>query len=176
MIEKTIKFKDLEGNEVTKTFHFHMSIDDALELEFWKKGGLKDYVDKAVQDEDNRAIYRLFKNMIQKSYGVKHEDGIQFVKSKKLTRTFIQSDAFSEFIIELVSDPKKAIEFFNALVPKEAVDRMAANAESARSEAKSYTRAELLTMTDEEFDKVAGTNPAKMSKDHLVVAMERKNR
>ena len=56
--------------------------------------------------------------MILNSYGEKSDDGKRFIKSEEMKEGFKQTNAYSELVMELVSDENKAADFVNALVPK----------------------------------------------------------
>jgi hypothetical protein len=168
MYTKTIPFKDLDGNDVAEEFHFHLTKADLVEIQISHKGGIHAYLKRITEEEDEKAAYGIFKDLVLRAIGRRGEDGRQFLKSKEISDGFMQTDAYSEFLLKLLSDAKEASEFINGVFPKEVVEQMAANE-------KEHTIEELQAMTDEEFFKIAGTNPATMSKNQLVVAMGRKN-
>ena len=60
----------------------------------------------------------LFKELLQKSYGVKSDDGKRFIKSKELTEAFVQTEAYSELFVILASNADEATEFVNGIIPK----------------------------------------------------------
>ena len=51
------------------------------------------------------------------SYGVKSEDGRQFVKSKKARDEFANSEAFAELFSEIALNTEAASAFVNAVIP-----------------------------------------------------------
>lgn len=123
MISKKIKFTDYNGNEHEDTFYFHISKAEALELETEVPGGLSASLKKAAEDNDATEIIRSIRMIILKAYGVKSEDGMRFKKSKEILEDFEQSEAFSELLIELLSDGKEATAFVTGILPKDLADK-----------------------------------------------------
>ena len=129
MIKKTITFEDLEGNKVTQDFYFHLSKAELLEMEISTSGGLKASMERLIAKRDGEAVISTYKDLILKSYGEKSLDGLRFMKEdengRPLYKDFMQTEAYSELFASLVTDDKAAAEFFNGVLPKEIVEKMA---------------------------------------------------
>ena len=135
MHKKEITFKTVDGDEITRTFRFHISEPEFAELNWGsREGTLKELMDAAVGSEDVGAILRLFEKVIKTAYGKRSEDGITFDKTPELTRQFIQSDAYSVLFIELMADPNVAADFMQKVMP----ERMEQITETARPEPQDY--------------------------------------
>lgn len=119
MIKETLTYKDFNGEERTEDFYFHMT---KLEwLRFDKKyGGIREYITKAIRDNDEYGVLNLLEELVQTSYGEKSSDGIRFVKSQEITDRFVQTEAYSDMIIGFLMDTQKGINFFNSLAPADA--------------------------------------------------------
>ena len=52
------------------------------------------------------------------AYGQKSADGRRFVKSEELTQEFLQTEAYSELFIKLLTDENAASDFINGIIPK----------------------------------------------------------
>jgi hypothetical protein len=167
MLKKTITFEDLDGNQTTKDFYFNLSKAELLEMKM--TNGLEEYLRSVVTSSDGSVVMAAFKDLIGRAVGERTESG-RFIKSPEITADFLSSDAYSELLMSLVSDDNNSIDFFNGIVPKDLA--AAVQADSKRE----YSAEELLTMDQDEFDRIAGTDPNKMSRDHLLVAMQRRNR
>ena len=130
MLKKTITFHDLDGNEVTQDFWFHLSKAELLEMEISTTGGLKDSMQRLIDKRDGEAVMKTFKDLILKSFGERSLDGLRFVKEdengRPLYKDFMQTEAYSELFTELVTDDKAAADFFNGVLPKEVAEAMAA--------------------------------------------------
>lgn len=120
MLKKTITYEDYDGNQRTEDFYFNLS---KAELTDWltTSGGysLDKVMEKLIKTENGKEIMEVFKDLIYRAYGEKSLDGRRFVKSKEVKDNFVETEAYSVLYMELVSDAKKAAEFFNAIMPKE---------------------------------------------------------
>lgn len=129
MIKKTIKFHDLDGNEVTQDFWFHLSQAELLEMEISTSGGLKEAMQRLIDKRDGENIIKTYKELILQSYGERSLDGLKFMKEdaegRPLYKDFMQTDAYSVLFTSLVTDDEAAAEFFNGVLPKEIVEKMA---------------------------------------------------
>ena len=118
MVIKTIKYEDYNGNVREEKFYFNLSKAEILEMEASKNGGLSAYIQRIAEEQDAPKIMELFKELLQKSYGVKSDDGKRFIKSKELTEAFVQTEAYSELFVLLASNSDEATEFVNGIIPK----------------------------------------------------------
>lgn len=115
MIKKTITYTDYEGIQHTDDFYFNLSRAELIKMEYSIQGGLMKKIEKLSKSVDPTQIMPLFSDIILKSYGVKSDDGKRFIKSKELSEEFSQTEAYSELLVELFSDPDKAGEFIRGL-------------------------------------------------------------
>lgn len=177
MIPRTITYKDLDGNDVTEEFHFHFNNVEALEFAAQYKGSPGAVIQKAFEniksgndaDENEMIILKFFRELVAGSIGRRSESGKSFIKNHEYCSEFMNSDAYSTLFFDLVSDEKFAAEFVNGVFPKDMADIMAPKKPA-------YTEQQLLDMSDEEFDRVVGKDPMKLSKEQLMIAMKRRNR
>ena len=118
MYKKTIKYTDFDGNEREDTLYFNLSKIEITELEMSYPGGYANKLKEIGNSGDNREIFHVFKSIVEKSYGVKSEDGRHFRKSPELTADFTDSAAFDQFMFDLLSDGGyTAAEFVNGIMP-----------------------------------------------------------
>ena len=117
MLKKSITYEDFDGNEVTEEFHFHLSKADLVELEMSKRGGLEAWLKRVSESQDGAAIMAEFKKLIGISIGKKSPDGRRFEKNLDIRNDFMQSPAYDVLFMELVTDPTKAAEFVNGIIP-----------------------------------------------------------
>lgn len=118
MLKKNITFEDFNGNTVNEDHYFHLSKADLIELEVSHSGGLQAWITRIIETEDAKALIEEFKKLILSSYGKKSEDGRRFIKDAELRDDFKSSPAYEELFMELVTNPDKASEFVNGIVPK----------------------------------------------------------
>ena len=118
MLKKTITYTDYDGNERTEDFYFNISKAELTELQYSVKGGLKNILEKAVQEKDGPTIMQLSKEIVLKAYGVKSNDGRRLMKSEELTKEFSETEAYVNLFMELATDEKAAIAFAEGVMPK----------------------------------------------------------
>ena len=118
MLKKKITYTDYNDEERTEDFYFNISKAELVLMESSVTGGMRQRLEKIVQSRDNVAIMEVFKDLIHRSYGVKSDDGKRFIKSEELSNEFEQTEAYSELVLELLSDADAASKFVNAILPK----------------------------------------------------------
>lgn len=119
MLKQTIEYTDYDGYKVIEELHFNLNKAELMEMQLSTQGGLAEHLQKIVNDNDQQQIMAVFKNIILKAYGKKSEDGKRFIKSKELTEEFVQSEAYSELFMKLISDEQAATNFMNGIIPNE---------------------------------------------------------
>ena len=117
MLKKTITYTDYNGIERTEDFYFNLKKSEIMEMEMSTDGGLSEMIKKIVATKDIPSLMSIFKKFILKAYGEKSPDGKRFIKSKELSESFEQTEAYSELFMELATSDKAAAEFINGLVP-----------------------------------------------------------
>lgn len=118
MIKKTITYTDYEGNSRTEDHYFNLSRAEIIEMDLSRTGGLQKLVEKIVSEQDTKKLIELLKEMIVASYGEKSPDGKRFIKKPELTESFLQSEAYSELLVEFFTNPDSAAAFFAGVAPK----------------------------------------------------------
>jgi hypothetical protein len=117
MLKKTITYTDYNQAERTEDFYFNLTKAEVMEMEMSTSGGLAEMIKKIVAAKDAPAIIKVFKDLILKAYGEKSPDGKRFIKSEEITTAFAQTEAYSQLFMELATDPDKAAEFVNGIIP-----------------------------------------------------------
>lgn len=124
MLKKTIAYNDYNGVERNEDFYFNLSKAELIEMEMGITGGFSEMIRKILKEQDTPALFKIFKELLLKSYGEKSDDGKRFIKSEEISRSFEQTDAYSTLLMELVSDAEKASEFFNAIIPADLTENI----------------------------------------------------
>lgn len=131
MLKKTIQYIDFNGNEVTEDFYFNLTKAEIAEMELENanvgkdgtvSGGMQAMLNDVIESGSGKRIIEVFKDIIARSYGVKTEDGKRFIKSKELYEEFSQTEAYSAFFMEIVTNADYASEFIRAVVPADLTD------------------------------------------------------
>ena len=131
MVVKKIKYTDFNGVEREEEFMFNLTEAEITEMELTTDGGLSDSIKKIISAQDTPEIIKTFKMLLLKSYGEKSADGRRFIKSEELTEAFTQTNAYSQFFMELATDDKAAIAFINGIIPDSMRERVAENGSNA---------------------------------------------
>lgn len=119
MLTKKITYEDFNGNTVTEECQFHLTKSELMKMELGETGGMYATLEKMVKENNTPALVKYFDKFITSSYGKKSEDGKRFVKNPQQTLEFIQSLAYDELVVELLSNPDEAAAFFQGILPKE---------------------------------------------------------
>lgn len=131
MLKRTITYTDYNGVERTEDFYFNLSKAEIMEMELSTEGGMADMISKIVSAQDTPSIIKIFKDLLLKAYGEKSPDGKRFIKSKELSDSFSQTEAYSILFMELATDADAASKFVNGIIPsdvaKAASERMNEN-------------------------------------------------
>ena len=124
MLKKTIEFEDFNGNHRKEDHYFNLTKSEIMKMEMSTKGGMTEMINNIIAAQDTPAILKIFEDLVAASYGRKSLDGREFEKSDEIFAKFKSSNAYDELFMELISEPKKAADFFNGLVPKELADKV----------------------------------------------------
>ena len=126
MIKQEIKYTDYNDVERVETHYFHLSNADLLDMQMENGGGLDVVPKRMIEVNDGPSIYKIIKDLIQRSYGVKDING-GFDKDPALLKKFMNTEAYSEFITSLIADPDKLLAFVKGIMPKKIQEQIAAN-------------------------------------------------
>lgn len=128
MLKKTINYTDFDGNPVSEVFCFNLTKAECIDLDFMyeEHGGLKEYLSNLVKkiqaDPDHapkRPMYEFLKLMIRMSVGKRV--GNKFVKNDEIANEFLQTEAYSEFLMDLLNtekNPNGVEEFMSGILPE----------------------------------------------------------
>ena len=117
MLKKTITYTDYNGKERIEDFYFHLNQAELFEMEVSTTGGLLEYLNKIVAEQNGAALMKMFKDLILKAYGEKDLDGKHFNKSEVISNKFSQTEAYSVLFMELVTNADAAADFINGMIP-----------------------------------------------------------
>lgn len=124
MLKKTIEFEDFNGNKRKEDHYFNLTKSEIMKMEMSTKGGLTEMINNVIAAQDTPAVLKIFEDLVAASYGRKDADGRGFVKSQEIFESFKYTNAYDELFMELISDPKKAAEFFNGLIPADLAEKV----------------------------------------------------
>jgi hypothetical protein len=119
MIKKDITFDNLDGESITRSFWFNLNKAELAKLQLEHEGGYEGYVQEALKAEDTKKIIALFDELLSKAYGIRDQDGVTFRKNPEYWAAFMESDAYSELFVDLLTHPKETGIFFAGIVPRD---------------------------------------------------------
>lgn len=175
MLKKTIKFKDLEGNDLVEDFYFHLSKTELVELDLEMDGGLKGIIERIIKEQDNLKIFHLFKMIIRRSYGERHVDGRRFVKSEDLAVAFLQTDAWEQMFLGFLTDAEDGAKFIQGIVPVDLLENVPVQEVTSpllNTELEVVSEAE--ASGEQRLAEILKKEPINMTKEELVIAMQAK--
>ena len=116
MLTKTITYTDFNDVERTETFYFNLSEAELTAWELSVSGTLTEHINRIKETIDVPQLMELYKELIDRSYGIKDADGRRFRKSPEILQDFKDTNAYSELFMELATDQKAGGEFISGIV------------------------------------------------------------
>ena len=126
MIKQDITYTNFEGEQETETLYFHLNKVELMEMQVSEKRGLAQYITDIQKAENNKEIFRLFKEIVLRAYGERSDDGKKFIKNERLREEFEGSLAYEELMVKLVTEADFAVKFVNGIMPAGMADQIAA--------------------------------------------------
>jgi hypothetical protein len=136
MLKRSIKFKDWNDLERIEEHYFNLTKLEVTKMQASVDGGYDVKVKALAAGMNGAGIMEFFENFIRTSYGIKSDDGRRFMKSEEISRAFMETRAYEVLFEELVTNPKAAAEFFNAVMPQD-LDEFVENIEKAQASTQS---------------------------------------
>ena len=154
MFKKTMKFDNLEGEEVIQAFYFNYNKKEVAELlEFGRLEEKLKLLSTPVeesglsQQENNQQAYDIFQDLILNAYGEKGSDNVTFIKNERTKEYFRSHVAFVELVFEFLENPALAAEFIEKCLPVKLVEQ--AKKDMAAEQGKPVTSETLSEMVQE---------------------------
>lgn len=123
MIKNLVTYVNLDGEEVAEEYHFHMNkLELAENLEVFQ--GMEARLQEIVATKNWPGIIAIIDDLIRMSFGERIGSG--FAKDEAKTKLFLQSDAHSQLIEDLLADNAAMFPtFFAGIVPRNLGNQMA---------------------------------------------------
>ena len=116
MLKKKLTYKDWNGVERTEEFCFHLTEAELMQMELETEGGFKGLLQRIIDSSDITKMIKIFKELIDRSYGVLSDDGKFFRKTPEALKDFQSTQAYSDLYISLLND-EEAAKFIKAVAP-----------------------------------------------------------
>lgn len=124
MLKKTINYEDLDGNPVTEDFYFNLSKAEMAEMQFSEAGGFMALLQSAANTSNPSDVIPMFRKILAMAVGQRSLDGKRFIKSQDIIDSFLQTDAYSVMLMEILSDTNAAVEFVKGVIPADLVGKV----------------------------------------------------
>lgn len=118
MLKKTITYTDYDGMERTEDFWFNLSKTELTKLDAELPGGVLGVLRKIIDKKDRKALVDFIETLILRSYGEKTLDGKRFVKTPDMAEEFMQTPAYDELFMSILSDTDSQTGFINGVIPQ----------------------------------------------------------
>lgn len=131
MYVKEVEYTDFAGIKRKERHYFNLTESEVLKMEYGEDKSLAQTIKDMMDANDQPAIMRKFDEIISVAYGVRSDDGREFMKSPELTNKFMHSAAYNEIFIQMATDAKEVAAFVNAVIPdmKRVIDAAEKNQE-----------------------------------------------
>lgn len=167
MITKKIRYKDIDGNPAEAEYCFRIGEADLGEMELRHKGELVEHFKNIIATQDGNELVERFKSIMYTAVG--RRVGNRIVKNDDVREEFFGTGAYDALFMELILSKDGGADFFIGMLPEDLQKQAVENAE------KQYSEEELLAMSDDEFARVAGRDPQKMTQQMLLVGYKRRS-
>lgn len=121
MLRKEVTYTDYNGEKQTDVLYFNLSKAELGKLQMRMDGKFLDHIQALVERKRIESLYNFFYNLLLDSYGEKDVTGKKFNKSKEIRDDFENSIAFSELLMEVISDPDNMASFTKGILPPDMV-------------------------------------------------------
>ena len=118
MLKKTITYTDYDGVERTEDFWFNLSKSELTKLDAELPGGVLGVLRKIIDKKDRKALVDFIETLILRSYGEKTLDGKRFAKTPDMAEEFMQTPAYDELFMSILSDTDSQTSFINGVIPQ----------------------------------------------------------
>lgn len=145
MLKKVVKYTDYNDDPAVETLYFNLNRNEVLELdhlaprlEAWHKKTSGESRDLTM--EEIREILDVVKILVEKSYGVRSDDGKRFIKNQGLFDEFTQTAVYDEFLFSMFENPTEAVNFISGILPKQIVETLEKNGDMVELPQPSLTK------------------------------------
>lgn len=167
MIEKQITYKNRfdPSEEITETYWFDVSPSEIASLKVTHKQDIPAYFRRIQNAGSTEELVKFYRELIELGVGLRV--GNRLDKSPEVRRDFVETGAYDALFMELIMSPDQGVGWINQMFPQDLIEQY------AEKKGDDYSDDELMSMTNAEFDRVAGPKKNR-SKRMVMIAMKRK--
>lgn len=119
MLERSFTYEGFDGKTYTDTWGFYLSKADLIEINYGSWVGIDVLLKQLVANKNGKEIVNIVREMVLKSVGKPSEDGRRFIRNQETRDEFYQTEAYSQLMSELLTEPQKVLDFLVAVMPKD---------------------------------------------------------
>lgn len=121
MLKKTITYTDYNGEKQTDVCYFNLNKAELGKLQMKMDGKFLDHIQALIEKRRIGSLYDFFYNLLLDAYGEKDVSGKKFNKSSEIRADFENSIAFSEILMDVISDAEKMAAFTKGILPADMI-------------------------------------------------------
>lgn len=121
MLRKEVNYTDYNGDQQIDICYFHLNKAELGKLQMRMDGKFLDHIQALIEKRRIESLYDFFYNLLLDSYGERDVSGKRFNKSKDIRDDFENSIAFSELLMEIISDQENMSAFIKGILPPDMV-------------------------------------------------------
>lgn len=119
MLERSFTYEGFDGKTYTDTWGFYLSKADLIEINYGSWVGIDVLLKQLVANKNGKEIVNIVREMVLKAVGKPSEDGRRFIRNQETRDEFYQTEAYSQLMSELLTEPQKVLDFLVAVMPKD---------------------------------------------------------
>lgn len=167
-VKRTISFNDVDDEPVVEDWYFLLDEESAANMKLAHREDLAKYLADIQKNHDHEQLLYVMREMLFAS--VCRREGKLLVNDEPVKRQFRYGGAFKQLFADLLEENDGGMGFFISIMPA------SVQAKVVEEAGKTYTKDDLIGMTDEEFFAAVGTDDTKYTQEQLLIAYQRRNR
>lgn len=121
MLKKTATYIDYNDEKQTDVLYFNLSKAELGKLQMKMDGKFLDYIQACIEKKRVESLYDFFYNLLLDSYGERDVTGKKFNKNPQIRADFENSIAFSEVLMEIISNVDNMSAFVKGILPPDMI-------------------------------------------------------
>lgn len=132
MLKKKVRYENYDGDMKERDLYFHLSQTEIIRMV--SSGEVDpDQLESAAKREDPKELFEILLFLVDRSYGIKSQDGELFTKNDVVLETFKSTAAYDALVKDITQNEISAVDFFKGIFPKKAMDEALKNIEAQRT-------------------------------------------
>jgi hypothetical protein len=116
MVKRNVTYVNFDNVEVTDALYFNLTEAELLDIELRYGGDVSKQLELLKDRKDIKGQFDIVKDIIVTGYGEKNSDG-RFIKNRDIRDSFVATGAFSQLLVDLLSNENALADFLRAMAP-----------------------------------------------------------